>query len=129
MFVYVQYKKYLHGVKGKFTLIWPGNYEIICCIKLVKYNYYLSYDNQLYNQDHGSETSIQCCFHALAENGLDCWCHEIKWITNGPDTIKVSELSDIYFGLTIKLDYGYRYILLEYIQLNIFEYYKLNVLK
>ncbi len=43
------------------------------------------------------------------------------WFNETRGKIKVFELSDIYFGFRIKLDYGYRNILFDYIQLNIIE--------
>ncbi len=68
---------------------------------------------------------MQGYFYALADRRLDCECNGKKmnfdWFNEAMGKIKVFELSDIYFGFRIKLDYGYRNILFDYIQLNIIE--------
>ncbi|CAF4265409.1 unnamed protein product, partial [Rotaria sordida] len=129
---------YLAGIKGKFKSILPGIYEIICRIKLDKNNEYLTYYNERCSRNHALEKNVEGYFYALADYGLDCECDEKKmnfdwfesnyllhgntnWYNETMGKIKVFELSDIYFGFRIKLDYGYRNILFDYIQLNIIE--------
>jgi hypothetical protein len=77
-------------------------------------------------------------FYALADHGLDCECDETKmnfdwfesnyllhgntnWFNEIMGTIKVFELSDIYFGFNTRDESCYRNILFDYIQLNILE--------
>ncbi|CAF1447826.1 unnamed protein product [Rotaria sordida] len=129
---------YLAGIKGKFKSILPGIYEIICRIKLDKNNEYLTYYNERCSRNHALEKNVEGYFYALADYGLDCECDGKKmnfdwfesnyllhgntnWYNETMGKIKVFELSDIYFGFRIKLDYGYRNILFDYIQLNIIE--------
>lgn len=84
------------------------------------------------------EKSVQCYFYALADRGLDCECNGKKlnydwfesnyllygnmhWFTETMGSIKVFEVSDIYFGFRIMADCGYRNILFDYIQFNVIE--------
>jgi hypothetical protein len=77
-------------------------------------------------------------FYALADHGLDCECDETKmnfdwfesnyllhgntnWFNEIMGTIKVFELSDIYFGFNTRDESCYHDILFDYIQLNILE--------
>lgn len=81
---------------------------------------------------------MKCYFYALADHGLDCECDEKTlnfdwfesnyllygnqyWFNQAMGYIKVFEISDIYFGFRTKLDYGYRNILFDYVELNVVE--------
>jgi len=135
--LYTDKSLFLHGVKGKFQSILPGNYEIICRIKLDKNEEYLTCYNECCSKFPQLEKYVKCYFYALADHGLDCECdettmhfdwfesnyslHENNWFNQTMGKIKVFELSDIYFGFQIIFDYYYRNILFDYIQLNIVE--------
>ncbi|CAF0804723.1 unnamed protein product [Adineta steineri] len=98
---------YILCIKGILQSIISGIYEILYRIKLDKNDKYLSYDNK--RSDYGS----------------DCECHgkimNYNWFNQAMGTIKVFNLSNIYFGFRTKYDYSYHNILFDYIQLNIVE--------
>ncbi|CAF3483664.1 unnamed protein product, partial [Rotaria sp. Silwood2] len=123
---------YQAGIKGKFKSILPGVYEIICRIKLDKNDKYLAHFNQQCSKNDSIKKSVECYFYALADHGLDCerdgrkmnfdWFESNYllhgnqyWFNETMGKIKVFELSDIYFGFTIKREYRYRNVLFDYI--------------
>ncbi|CAF1215229.1 unnamed protein product [Rotaria sordida] len=134
--LYSDFTCYQAGIKGKFKSILPGVYEIICRIKLDKNDEYLAYFNQECCKDDSVKELMGCYFYALADHGLDCernhetlnydWFESnyilhgnTNWFNETMGKIKIFELSDIYFGFTIKREYRYRNILFDYIELNI----------
>ncbi|CAF0808747.1 unnamed protein product [Adineta steineri] len=114
---------YILGIKGILQSILPGIYEIVCRIKLDKNDKYLSYDNKSCSKNEKFKKLFQGYFYALADYSHDCECHgkivnydwfesnyllygNTNWFNQAMGTIKVFNLSNIYFGFRTKYDYG-----------------------